>query len=197
MDSNKSSTDTSGERESRSGQRSRRFVPALVCAALAMGVGGGAWWLRSQQSHVSLEPVHAAAPLTAHDTADTTVVDQAAQQLQQAVVGEWKLQRDGERLLKLRADGTATMDVTLTGWQAALFGERMRFDIRWSVEGRELVLETTGGEPTTAVDAVTKIYGVVRRQPILEANTEHLLLQDPDEGEADHDYRRVPSAATP
>ncbi len=178
--------------QAESGVAGRRIRTPLVLAIAVVALVGGLWW-RSRVPQRPADAADAAIPQpSAQDHSDSGEhAESSTDQLRNAVIGHWKLERDGQRLLSLRVDGTATMDVTLTAWQAVLFGERMRFDILWSLDGDALVLQTTGGEPATAVEAITKIYGVVRRQPILEIDQDHMLLKDPDPGERDHDYRRL------
>ncbi|MEO1996462.1 MAG: hypothetical protein ABGZ17_14435 [Planctomycetaceae bacterium] len=184
--------ETEPETETERRGRSRNLLAAAAMIVLIAGCGCGLWWWIRSSPQSSDRAGRTTSPGIGVQTIGTADAAEAASaELRRAVIGDWKLERDGQRLLSLQADGTASMNVTLTGWQTVLFGEKMRFDIRWSLDGRELVLETTGGEPATAVEAVTKVYGVVRRQPILEVNSEHMLLKDPDEGEADHDYIRV------
>ena len=170
----------------------RRVPWRLLLVMAVMTAVVGLWWMRRGPRSAGRVSEAGISQQQAPDPADRPKSPEApADQLRNAVIGDWKLERNGQRLLSLRADGTATMDVTLTAWQAVLFGEQMRFDIRWSLDGRQLVMETTGGEPATAVDAITKVYGLVRKQPILEIDENHMLLKDPDPGERDHDYRRL------
>jgi hypothetical protein len=192
MDFRSQQLDTASETDSEQRGPSRKLLSAAAMIVLIVACGCGLWWwMRPLPRSSDPERSTNFSGVGVQEIGTADAGEAAGAELRRAVTGDWKLERNGQRLLSLQADGTATMDVTLTGWQTVLFGEKMRFDIRWSLDGRELVLETTGGEPATAVEAVTKVYGIVRRQPILEVDSEHMLLKDPDAGEADHDYIRV------
>ena len=51
-------------------------------------------------------------------------------------------------------------------------------------------MECVGGEPGWAIKAFTTAYGTERSQPILNLDTQQLLLKD-DADDPDHDYKRI------
>ena len=106
------------------------------------------------------------------------------------LVGKWETERSGHRELTVRADGTATMVVRLTGVNAVLFGKKLTFWIKWTVQDGKLVFSTTGGEPASRIKVITVMYGTNRTQQIRSLTKNRLLLID-EEGDPDHDYRRI------
>jgi hypothetical protein len=61
--------------------------------------------------------------------------------------------------MTLKEDGTATMLVELSGLKATLFADRLRFDMKWTVEHGRLKEQTIGGEPAGQVQAILKMMG--------------------------------------
>ncbi len=123
-------------------------------------------------------------------TADPSQAEIDAKYREQ-IVGDWKGYRDGWRMLTVRDDGTATMDVSIEGLSRFVFGDKIVFEIEWEIKDGDLVFETTGGSPQWAVDKVTLIYGKSRVQPILKLTETEMSLKDADEGDPDHEYERV------
>jgi hypothetical protein len=110
--------------------------------------------------------------------------------LRRLVVGVWTDDYQGKRTMTLRADGTGTMLVELSGWRAMLSAPRSEFHMVWSIEGRRLKKRTVGGEPRTQVQLILKTMGDHVDEPILELNAARLLLLDGD-GHTRYDWRRV------
>jgi hypothetical protein len=110
--------------------------------------------------------------------------------LRRMVIGDWEDSYQGKRTMSLKADGTGTMVVELSGWRAALSGPRLRFDMVWSVAGGRLKKRTVGGEPGIQVRMILKTMGDRVDEPILELTEDRLLLLDQD-GKTKYDWRRV------
>jgi len=106
------------------------------------------------------------------------------------VIGKWETERSGHRELTVLPDGTATMIVRLTGFNAVLFGKKLTFWIKWTIENGKLAFTTTGGEPASRIKLITVMYGTNRTQQIRSLTKDQLLLIDED-GDPDHDYRRI------
>jgi len=106
------------------------------------------------------------------------------------VIGKWETERSGHRELTVRPDGTATMIVQLTGFNAVLFGKKLTFWIQWTIQDGKLAFSTTGGEPASRIKVITVMYGTNRTQQIRSLTKDRLLLID-EEGDPDHDCRRV------
>src|SRR5438270_11606119 len=52
------------------------------------------------------------------------------------LLGTWQDHYQGTRTMTLKDDGTATMVCEFKGFQANLVGPKLRFDMRWSLDGR-------------------------------------------------------------
>lgn len=128
-------------------------------------------------------------------TGTASARDPQVDQFKKAILGSWKQYSFGHRLLHVKEDGTATIDVKLDGLFAIYIGEKFRLDIEWSITGDELVFKTTGGTPKSSVDAVTSFYGDKRVYRILEINEKQILLKDEDEEKTPWD--RVTDADPP
>lgn len=107
------------------------------------------------------------------------------------IVGNWETDRDGRRFLQVFENGTAVMDVTIPSGWSLLFGEKMKFDIVWSIEDGVLTFETTGGEPKAKVDLITGMYGKQRVQKIKILDETTLRLPDDEPDGEDHVWTRV------
>ena len=109
-----------------------------------------------------------------------------------AILGTWTQDSDGHRVLDVQQNGTATIDVTLDGLSALAFGEKLRFDIEWTIEDDRLIFQTTGGEPKDGVKAVIAIYGASRNYVIRDITEAKMLLEE--EGQPKTDWDRVGAA---
>lgn len=109
----------------------------------------------------------------------------------QLILGKWKTERSGTRILTVSEDGTAVIDAEISGFfKQKLFGKKMRIDLEWAVEDAQVYMKCVGGKPGWAINAFTKLYGTERRQPILNLDDRQLLLKD-DADDPDHDYERI------
>lgn len=119
-------------------------------------------------------------------------VEHNDKRLRQLIVGSWEQELYGLRKLTVRRNGTATMTVKPDGVWQYLFGERLQLDFKWSIEGRALSFKATGGQPKGKIELVMKMYGSDRCQQILDLTADRLLLE-PDEGDSEHDWKRLSS----
>lgn len=110
--------------------------------------------------------------------------------LRRLSLGTWEDDYQGHRTLTLREDGTGTMIVELSGWKAAFFARRLRFEMQWSIADGQFHEHCLGGEPATQVSMVLKSAGDRLTQSILELTENRMLLLDKD-GETRYDWRRV------
>ncbi len=106
------------------------------------------------------------------------------------VLGTWADEYQGKRTMTLNEDGTGTMVVELSGWRAALSAPRLKFNMKWSVEGGHLKKQTISGEPETQVTMILSTMGDHVDEPILELTEDRLLLLDKD-GKTKYDWKRV------
>ena len=110
----------------------------------------------------------------------------------QLVVGTWQDEYQGKRTMELKADGTGTMIVELSGMKAALFAARLEFDMVWSISDGRLKKRTLSGRPERRVNMILKTMGDRVDEPILELTEDRLLLLDQD-GSTRYDWRRKKS----
>ena len=108
----------------------------------------------------------------------------------QMAIGTWTDNYQGKRTMNLKADGTGTMVVELSGWRATLSAPRLQFDMVWSVQGGRLKKRTVGGEPAAQVQMILKTMGDTVDEPILELTEERLLLLDRD-GKTKYDWQKM------
>lgn len=106
------------------------------------------------------------------------------------LLGVWQDDYQGKRTMTLNEDGTGTMLVELSGAQAFLFASRLRFDMKWSLDGKTLKKKTVGGEPADKVNMILNTMGNTAEDTILEVTADRLLLLDKD-GETKYDWRRA------
>jgi hypothetical protein len=106
------------------------------------------------------------------------------------VLGTWEDEYQGKRTMTLNEDGTGTMVVELNGWRATLSAPKLKFSMKWSVEGGHLKKQTVGGEPEAQVTMILKTMGDHVDEPILELTEDRLRLLDGD-GKTKYDWKRV------
>ena len=106
------------------------------------------------------------------------------------VLGTWEDEYQGKRTMTLNDDGTGTMVVELSGWQAALSASQLKFNMKWSVENGHLKKQTISGEPEAQVKMILSMMGDHVDEPILELTEDRLLLLDKD-GKTKYDWKRV------
>jgi hypothetical protein len=157
----------------------------LLVAALALLTAGVAYWrLTSSPPSLPDEGGHAT------PTADVARVETAADGTRRQLLGIWQDHYRGTRTMTLNGDGTGTMLVELAGLQATLFAPRLRFDLRWSLDGKKLTKKTVGGEPADKVNLILNTMGNTAEGTILEVTADRLLLLDKD-GKTRYDWKRL------
>ncbi len=143
------------------------FTLIAMCGVvlLALGWGLGAWVFRDRVSageaaQSAKEGAVRGAFFEQRDReADVDGPTDPQQNWRQQIVGTWEMKDDGSRRMTLDNDGTGVMEVTLTGAIAALYAQRLRFDLRWSIEQGKLVRECIGGEPAEKVELILRAMG--------------------------------------
>lgn len=158
----------------------------LCFLALVLLAGGIAYWRltsppTSQNDAVVMPPASRKS-----DTEVETEEDKARRML----LGVWQDEYKGKRTMTLNEDGTGTMLVELSGLQATLFAAKLRFDMKWSLEGKTLTKKTVGGDPADKVNLILNTMGNTAEDTILESADDRLLLLDKD-GTTKYDWRRV------
>lgn len=119
-----------------------------------------------------------------------------AAEIETALVGEWSGYYQGQRELKVSADGSGTMVARPDGLAATLLAAELTFKIRWTLKEDQLEFETVGGEPLDKVNVVVKMYGRRRSHKILELQPDKMVLLDED-GVTKYVWNRVTSEPKP
>jgi hypothetical protein len=160
----------------------------LILAGLLLAVCVLAGWAVSRWFAAPTSTTVVAPPSTLQ-AKDAKAAD-PDERFRRLVLGTWEDNYEGKRTMTLKVDGAGTMLVELSGLKATLFADRLRFDMKWTVESGQLKKQTIGGEPTGKVQAILKIMGDRVDEPILELTQDRLLLLDKD-GKTKYDWRRV------
>lgn len=126
---------------------------------------------------------------THRESAPETETDRTRRKL----LGVWQDHYKGTRTMTLKEDGTGTILVELTGLQATLFASKMRFDMRWVLDGKILKKESIGGEPEDKVKLILNTMGTVAKDTIQELTEDRLLLLDAD-GKTQYEWKRIEPA---
>src|SRR5215218_9040407 len=67
------------------------------------------------------------------------------EELRAMILGRWRTESHGTRVVDNHADGTASMDLTFDFFASLLYGEKMKLQMRWSVENGRLVYTIQSG----------------------------------------------------
>jgi hypothetical protein len=164
----------------------RRLI--LTGALLAACVLAG-WAVRRWLAAVPPSRAAVVAPSSSVQTEGTKATD-PDQRFRRLVLGTWEDHYGGKRTMTLKEDGTGTMLVELSGLEATLFADHLRFDMKWAVDSGRLKKQTIGGQPAGKVQAILKMMGDRVDEPILELSQDRLLLLDKD-GKTKYDWRRA------
>jgi len=163
--------------------RKRALLFGLVLALLA---GGIAYWRLTAEPPSPSDGVSVATP-------PTNKVETEEEKTRRKLLGVWQDHYQGKRTMTLNEDGTGTMLVELSGVQAFLFAPKLRFDMRWSLEGKLLKKRTVGGEPKDKVNLILNTMGNTAEDTIQELTDDRLLLLDKN-GKTQYDWKRMNKA---
>jgi len=106
------------------------------------------------------------------------------EQLSAMILGRWRTQSHGTRIVHNHADGTASMDLTFDFVASLLYGNTMKLQMRWDVENGRLRYTIESGTPKAAVDRMTSTYGIQATyyfKSIGEKRMHLVRVSDPDE----------------
>ena len=190
------------------GDRSFAAAFALAAAALLIascsGEGpGSASRIREPAAEPASVPVDQNQNETASKGAGPTTVDSGGPETpadpderhREAIVGLWKQVQTGVRWLDVRPDGTATMFIDPDWIAKAVIGNSLTVEIEWSIEEGRVFMRSVSGEPKSAFQAVTTLYGSDRERPIVTLDDSKLVMLDEEEGE-ESAWVRVGSSET-
>jgi hypothetical protein len=113
--------------------------------------------------------------------------------LDKLIVGSWEQINHGKRFLEVLQDGTATMNVNLEGAWALVVGEKLEFQIEWTIEKERLLFKMTGGKPEGSLKLISSLYGDERNHRIESLTDEQMILIDEKDNSRDT-WKRVASA---
>lgn len=142
--------------------------------------------------HTDIQPVSGTSSVTKAVAPPAALEPAASASLSAILPGSWTSYFQGQRKLKMNADGTGTMVAHPEGIAATLLAPELKFDIRWSVDDGQLNFETLGGEPLDKVNVIVRMYGRKRTHKILAAGQDQITLLDED-GVTKYVWKRVPS----
>jgi hypothetical protein len=110
------------------------------------------------------------------------------------LVGCWQDSFFGKRTLILKADGTARMVLDLDFAGQLLYGKRLDFDMRWSLDGAKVVIEIISGRPEKAAKSAMKTWGEIYEYN-LECVEDHEVQMRSSDGSMFHKLQRLPAEA--
>lgn len=156
----------------------------LYVLALVLLIVGIVYWL------IAKTPSHGDEFGGTTPPAINSEVETQEEKARRTLLGVWQDDYQGKRTMTLNEDGTGTMLVELSGLQAALFASKLRFDMKWSLDGKKLIKKTVGGEPGDRVNLILNTMGNTAEDTILELSHGRLLLLDMNR-KTKYDWRRV------
>lgn len=106
------------------------------------------------------------------------------------ILGVWQDEYQGKRTKTLRADGSGTMIVELSGVAATLVAPKLTFEMEWLLADGRITMRSLRGEPAAKVEMILKAMGDQATYQILELTDDRLLLLDAD-GKTKYDWRRA------
>ena len=95
-----------------------------------------------------------------------------------SIVGDWESRQFGRQRLTTRADGTATINMSLTPMAAVIYGRQVTLDLRWTLDGNMLTHEIVGGSPEISVRKLMAKFGGIQSYHVLEYHSNYLLVSD-------------------
>jgi hypothetical protein len=159
----------------------------LLVLMLALLAGGIAYWKLTTPPSQNDGIADATLPAKFKDGAKPETEEEKARR---KLLGVWQDDYQGKRTMTLNDDGSGTMVVKLSGVQAFLFASKLRFDMKWSLDGKTLTKRTVGGEPADKVNLILNTMGNTAEDTLLELTEERLLLLDKN-GKTKYDWKRV------
>jgi hypothetical protein len=99
---------------------------------------------------------------TSEPSSQTTSTQPAAPsdaELYALVLGRWRTESGGGRVVDNRPDGTAVMDVTFDFIASLIYGQGMKLELQWGIERGVLTYTIQSGTPEKTVKDITAAYG--------------------------------------
>lgn len=111
------------------------------------------------------------------------------------VIGTWKLEYQGQRVVTMRDDGSAVMRVSLDFFGALLYGESLTLELEWTLEDGILTHRVIRGEPKQNVAKLIRDFGDARSYRVVSCGDE-LVLEAVDSPDDVYRWTAVPDEAT-
>ena len=161
---------------------------AVFCfLAMILLAGGIAYWRLTTPLSQNEGIANTTPPVKPEEKAKPETEEEKARR---KLLGVWRDEYEGKRTMTLNEDGGGTMLVELSGVQAFLVGPKLRFDMKWSLDGKKLTKKTVGGEPADKVNLILNTMGDTAEDTLLELTDDRLLLLDKN-GKTKYDWRRA------
>ncbi|QDU39312.1 hypothetical protein Mal4_36510 [Maioricimonas rarisocia] len=111
------------------------------------------------------------------------------------IIGTWRLKQQGERVVTMRDDGSALMQVVLDFFGALLYGESMTLELEWTLEDGILTHRVIRGQPEQSVARLIRDYGDARSYRVVSCGDE-LVLEAVDSPEDVYHWTAVSDGDT-
>lgn len=106
------------------------------------------------------------------------------------LIGRWRDSFFGTRTLTLNADGTATMVLDLDFAGRLLYGKRLEFDMKWSLENGVVTIDILEGRPAAASKSATGTWGS-RYEYLLDRVEAEAVEMRSSDGAMNHTLKRL------
>lgn len=113
-------------------------------------------------------------------------------ELRQRILGTWRLEDYGERIVENRPDGTATMIVRLNFAGALFYGSRLDFELTWTVVDGVLTHSIVSGTPKANVEKLVRDWGSSMSSRILSLDDRMLHLEETNSSRDRYRWYRWP-----
>ena len=177
--------------------RGNAYTLATAAIVVVGGVLGAGWnYLTSAPAPASARPVVESVTKSSDAPGESDPVSTADAKYRQLIVGRWETDRDGRRVMTVSDNGTAVMNVEVTGTWSYVLGSEITLNLNWQIEDGVLKFQTTGGKPESSINVLTNLYGSERNQPIIRLDETTLRVPDDEPEDDDHVWTRL-SATSP
>jgi hypothetical protein len=117
-------------------------------------------------------------------TAAAPSLNVADEELREMILGRWRTESHGARIVHNRPDGRASMDLTFDFVASLWYGDKMKLELSWAVEKGLLRYTIESGIPQPTVDRMTSTYGkeaIYHFKSIGEKRMHLVRVSDPNE----------------
>lgn len=172
-----------------------RYRWAVLMSVVAMGAAGVGWTLWPVGPDAAED---AQGPAPATDGAAAAEESQPAPigdaELRTRILGQWTLNMDGVRHLRIRSDGTASLDYRPNTAYSWILGERVEIELEWKLVDGKGYFRSLRGKPAEAFEWISTFKGTENVWEIREVDDEHALMWD-EKDQSHYDWQRVAAPA--